>query len=51
MGKSTEACRFLMGKPEGRRTLERLKPRWYVNIAIDHREVGWRVRLDQSGSL
>jgi hypothetical protein len=33
----------LMGKPEGRRSLERPRRRWENNIEIDLREVGWRV--------
>ena len=31
--------RVLVGKPEGKRTLERLRHRWEVNIKMDLREV------------
>ena len=34
-----------MGKPEGRRPLERPRRRWLDNIKMDLREVGW-VGLD-----
>jgi hypothetical protein len=30
-----------MGKPEGRRPLERLRRRWEDNIKMDLREVSW----------
>ena len=39
-----------MEKPEGRRPLGRPRRRWEDNIKIDFREVGWRHRLDLSGS-
>jgi len=32
--------RVLVGKPEGRRPLERLRRRWVDNIRIDLQEVG-----------
>jgi hypothetical protein len=32
----------LVGKPEGRRPLERRRHRWEGNIKIDQQEVGWR---------
>jgi hypothetical protein len=35
------AHRTLVGKPEGRRPLGRLRRRWEDNIKIDLREVGW----------
>jgi hypothetical protein len=35
------ACRILMGKPEGKRPLGRQKRRWVNNIKIDLREIGW----------
>ena len=45
------AYRVLVGKPEGRRPLERTRRRWEDNIKMDLREVGWgRHRLDRSGS-
>jgi hypothetical protein len=33
--------RILVGKPEGKRTLERPRRRWVDNIKIDLREMGW----------
>jgi hypothetical protein len=38
------AYRILVGKREGRRTLERRRYRWEDNIKINLREVGWRAR-------
>jgi hypothetical protein len=35
------AYRVLMGKPEGRRPLGRLRRRWKDNTKMDLREVGW----------
>jgi hypothetical protein len=40
----------LMGKPEGRGTLEIPRRRWENNIKIDLREVGWGHGLDRSCS-
>jgi hypothetical protein len=40
-----------VGKPEGRRPLERPRRRWEDNIKMDLQEVGWGGHgLDQSGS-
>ena len=39
-----------MGKPEGKRHLERPRPRWEDNIKMDFREEGWGHGLDRSGS-
>jgi hypothetical protein len=44
------AYRILVGKREGRRTLERLRGKWENNIKIGIAEVGWRHGLDRSGS-
>ena len=38
-----------MGKPQGRRSLERPRRRWEDNIKMD-REVGWGHGLDRSDS-
>jgi hypothetical protein len=35
------AYRILVGKPEGRRPLERPRHRWVDNIELDLREIGW----------
>ena len=40
-GESRGACRVVVGKPEGRRPLERPKSRWEDNIKMDLREVVW----------
>jgi hypothetical protein len=48
MGERRGAYRALVGKPEGRRPLERPKRRWEDIIKMDLREVGWRHRLGQS---
>jgi hypothetical protein len=50
MGERRGAYRVLVGKPEGRRPLERLMYRWENNIKMDLREVGWGPELDRSGS-
>ena len=34
------ACRVLVGKPESKRTLGRLRRKWKDNIKMDLREVG-----------
>jgi hypothetical protein len=31
----------LVGKPEGKRSLRRWRPRWVDNIKMDRREIGW----------
>jgi hypothetical protein len=41
MGERRGAYRALVGKPEGRRPLERPRRRWEDNIKIYLREVGW----------
>jgi hypothetical protein len=40
MGEMTGAYRVLVGKPEGKRPLERPRHRWEYNIKIDLQEVG-----------
>jgi hypothetical protein len=35
------ACRLLVGKPEGKRLLRRPRRRWVDNIRMDLGEVGW----------
>jgi hypothetical protein len=39
---SRDAYRVLVGKPEGKRPLERPRRRWEDNIKIDIHGVGWR---------
>ena len=40
MGEGRGLHRFLVGKPEGKRPLERPRRRWEDNINMDHQEVG-----------
>jgi hypothetical protein len=40
MGEGRSVYRVLVGKPEGRRPLERPRHRWEDNIRMDLREVG-----------
>jgi hypothetical protein len=41
MGERRCAYWVLLGKPEGRRPLERPRRRWKDNIKMDFRQVGW----------
>jgi hypothetical protein len=41
MGEKRNACRLLVGKPEGKRPLGRLRRRWVDNIRMDHLELRW----------
>ncbi|KAJ4450887.1 hypothetical protein ANN_02320 [Periplaneta americana] len=41
MGESRNACRVLVGRPEGKRPLGRPRRRWEDNIKMDLREVGY----------
>jgi hypothetical protein len=41
MGETRNACRILVGKPEGRRPLGRPRRRWVDDFKIDLREIGW----------
>jgi hypothetical protein len=40
IGEKRNACRILVVKPEGRRSLGRPKRRWVDNVKMDHREDG-----------
>jgi hypothetical protein len=40
-GAKRNACRILVGKPEGKRLLGRRRCRWVDNIKRDLREMGW----------
>jgi hypothetical protein len=46
MGEGRGAYRILVGRPEGRRPLGRLKRRWEDNIKMDLQEVRWGHGLD-----
>jgi hypothetical protein len=41
MGERRDACRVLVGKPEGKRPLGRHKCRWEDDIKMDLREMEW----------
>jgi hypothetical protein len=41
MGEKRNACRLLVGKPEGKRPLGRPRHRWLDNIKMDLLEIGW----------
>jgi hypothetical protein len=40
MGEGRGVCRVLVGRPEGKRPLERPRRRWEGNIKMDLREIG-----------
>jgi hypothetical protein len=40
-GEKWNACRLMVGKQEGKRTLGRLRRRWVDNIRIDLKEIRW----------
>jgi hypothetical protein len=40
-GDKRNAYRILVGKPVGKRPLERPRRRWLCNIKVDVREIGW----------
>ena len=50
MEERRDAYRVLMGKPEEKRPLGRLRHTWEDNIKMDLQEVGWGHGLDLSGS-
>jgi hypothetical protein len=41
MGGNRNAYRILVGKPEGKRPLERPRRRWVHNIRMGLRDIGW----------
>jgi hypothetical protein len=41
MGEKRNACRILMGKPEGKRPLGRPRRSLSYNIIMNLREIGW----------
>jgi hypothetical protein len=58
MGEGRNVYRILVGKPEGKRPLERPRRRWEDGIKMDLRGIGWGVwngftwlRIGTVGSL
>jgi hypothetical protein len=51
-GEGRKVYRFLVGKPKGKRPLERLRCRWEDGIRMDLRDIGWGGGggVDSSGS-
>ena len=43
VGERRDACKVLVGKPEGKRPLGRLRRRWEDNIKMDVQEMGCEV--------
>jgi hypothetical protein len=43
MGEGRNVYRVLVGKPEGKRPVERPRRRWEDGIKMDLREIGWEV--------
>jgi hypothetical protein len=41
MGEKQNACKILMGKPEGKTPLGRPRYRWVANTKMDHSDIGW----------
>jgi hypothetical protein len=41
VGEGRNVYRVLVGKPEGKRPLERPRRRWEDGIKMDLREIGW----------
>jgi hypothetical protein len=50
MGEGRKLYRVLVGKPKGKRRLERQRRRWIDGIGIDLREIGWECGVASSGS-
>jgi hypothetical protein len=55
MGEKRNACRILVGIPEGKRPLGRPKRMWVDNIKMEVRETGWDgmdwIRIGTSGGF
>jgi hypothetical protein len=49
-GEKRNACRVLVGRPDGKRSLARHRCRWKVNIKIVLRERVWGCGLHSHGA-
>jgi hypothetical protein len=49
MGEERKVHKVLVGKPEGKRPLERWGRRWEKGIRMDLRETDWRCGVDSTG--
>jgi hypothetical protein len=49
MGEGRNVYRVLVGKPEGKRPLDRPRLRWEDGIKLDLREIGWGGGVDSPG--
>jgi hypothetical protein len=51
IGEGRKLYRVLVGKPEGKRPLQRLRHRWEDGIRMDLKEISWgRCGVDSPGS-
>jgi hypothetical protein len=41
MGEKMNACRLVLGKPEGKRALGKPRRRWVHNVKVDLGEIRW----------
>jgi hypothetical protein len=42
MGETRNACKLLVGKPQGNRPFGRPRRRCEDNLGMDHTEIGWK---------
>jgi hypothetical protein len=49
MGQDRKLYKVLVGKPEGKRTLERPRRRWENGIRMDLEEIGWEDGVNSVG--
>jgi hypothetical protein len=50
VGEGRNLYRVLVGNPEGKRALERPRPRWEDGMRMDLREIGWGCGMYSRGS-
>jgi len=43
IGGMRNTCKVFIGRPEGRKPLERRRLRWQGNIKMDLTEIGWKL--------